>query len=252
MKIRENVVKSRLKAGKVVTVIEGYHSAEIVDFLGPLGFDGVWVENEHGHLSLYEIQNITRSCDLWGMTSLIRVNKADYGLIYRTLDQGAQGVIVPHVNTAVEATEVVRASRYAPEGERGMYQSRQANGIDPVDYFEAANDETLVVVMIEDIIAVENLPELLEVEGVDVFFVAHGDLSASMGLTGQVEHPDVKNMVKCAITQITDAGRTAGGLSTTENVRYMVDLGASFLMTGWPSWVTEGGSRYLRAVEEAT
>ena len=87
MKIRENVVKSRLKAGKVVTVIEGYHSAEIVDFLGPLGFDGVWVENEHGHLSLYEIQNITRSCDLLGMTSLILVNNSDYGLIYRSLDQ---------------------------------------------------------------------------------------------------------------------------------------------------------------------
>ena len=121
-----NRIKRKLERGEIVNVIEGFHTAEIVDFLGPMGFDGVWVETEHGAIDFREIQNITRSCDLWGMTSLIRVNRVDYGLIYRTLDQGAQGVIVPHVDTAEQAREVVRAARYAPIGARGMYESRQA------------------------------------------------------------------------------------------------------------------------------
>ena len=101
--LRENGIKRKLERGEIVNVVEGFHTAEIVDFLGPMGFDGVWVETEHGAIDFREIQNITRSCDLWGMTSLIRVNRVDYGLIYRSLDQGAQGVIVPHVDTAEQA-----------------------------------------------------------------------------------------------------------------------------------------------------
>ena len=179
--LRENRIKRKLERGEIVSVVEGFHTAEIVDFLGPMGFDGVWVETEHGAIDFREIQNITRSCDLWGMTSLIRVNRVDYGLIYRTLDQGAQGIIVPHVDTAEQAREVVRAARYAPIGERGMYESRQAYGLDSKQYFQSANRETLVVVMIEDILAVENLPEILTVDDIDVFFVAPSDLGAEYG-----------------------------------------------------------------------
>ncbi len=249
--LRENRIKKKLERGEVVTVLEGYHTAEIVDFIGPLGFDGVWVETEHGAIDFREIQNITRACDLWGMTSLIRVNRVDYGLIYRTLDQGAQGIIVPHVDTAEQAREVVRAARYGPIGARGMSGNRQAHGLDPVEYFRKANDETLVVVMIEDIIAVENLPEILKVDDIDVFFVAPSDLAQSMGLVGQIDHPKVKETVSDTVKRIADAGRTPGAIAWESTADEIVGAGARFLMTSWLPYITDGASAYLKAVEQA-
>lgn len=250
--LRENRIKRKLERGEVVSVVEGMHTAEIVDFLGPMGFDGVWVETEHGAIDFREIQNITRSCDLWGMTSLIRVNRVDYGLIYRSLDQGAQGVIVPHVDTAEQAREVVRASRYGPIGARGMYESRQAYGIGSEEYFKQANQETLVVVMIEDILAVENLPEILAVDHIDVFFVAPSDLAQSMGLVGQIDHPKVKQTISDAVSRIAESGRTAGAIAWASTAEEVVEAGARFLMTSWLAYLTEGSKTYLDAVRRAT
>ncbi len=249
--IRENRIKRKLDRGEVVSVIEGFHTAEIVDFLGPMGFDGVWVETEHGAIDFREIQNITRSCDLWGMTSLIRVNRVDYGLIYRSLDQGAQGVIVPHVDTAEQAKEVVRASLYGPIGARGMYESRQAFGIGSEEYFRSANQETLVVVMIEDILAIENLPEILAVDHIDVFFVAPSDLAQSMGLVGQINHPRVRQTIFDAVSCISDAGRTAGTIAWASTAEEVVEAGARFLMTSWLAYLAEGSKTYLNAVQRA-
>jgi 2-keto-3-deoxy-L-rhamnonate aldolase RhmA len=250
--LRENRIKKKLERGEVATVLEGYHTAEIVDFLGPLGFDGMWVETEHGAIDFRDIQHITRACDLWGMTSLIRVNRVDYGLIYRTLDQGAQGVIVPHVDTAEQAREVVRAARFGPIGARGMSGNRQAHGLDPLEYLRKANDETLVVVMIEDIVAVENLTEILQVDHIDVFFVAPADLSQSMGLVGQINHPRVKQTVSDTVRRIADAGRTAGAIAWESTADEIVGAGARFLMTNWLPYVTDGARAYLEAVERAS
>ena len=88
-------------------ILGGDNSASMVDPLGPLGFDGAWIEGEHGAVDFADIPDITRACDLWGMTSEARVNANLPGVIYRTLDVGAQGVAVPHVNTADEARAVV-------------------------------------------------------------------------------------------------------------------------------------------------
>jgi 2-keto-3-deoxy-L-rhamnonate aldolase RhmA len=249
--LRENRIKRKVERGEIVNVFEGFHTAEIVDFLGPMGFDGVWVETEHGAIDFREIQNITRSCDLWGMTSLIRVNRVDYGLIYRTLDQGAQGIIVPHVDTAEQAREVVRAARYAPIGERGMYESRQAYGLDSLQYFRSANRETLVVVMIEDIQAIENLPEILAVDHIDVFFVAPSDLAQSMGLIGQIDHPRVKQTISDAVARISAAGRTAGAIAWASTAEEVVEAGARFLMTSWLPYLSAGAKTYLEAVQRA-
>ena len=109
------------------------------------------------------------------------------GVIYRTLDVGAQGVVVPHVDTAEQAREVVDAGKFAPIGHRGNYGGRQSFGVE--DYLTTANDETLLVVLIEDVVAIENLDEILTVDHIDCFFVAPGDLSQSMGLPGGMNNP---------------------------------------------------------------
>ena len=184
------------------------------------------------------------------MTSVVRVNLNVAGVIYRTYDVGAQGVVVPHVNTADEARAVVDAAKFGPIGSRGSYTSRQGIGV--ADYVARANDETLLVVLIEDIVAVNNLPEILAVDHIDSFFVAPSDLAQSMGYPGQPTHPEVLATVDSAIAQITEAGRVAGALVNDATVEAYIAKGARFLMTGWPAWVTSGARAFLEKVSSAS
>jgi 4-hydroxy-2-oxoheptanedioate aldolase len=247
--LRQNKIKHMLQRGEVASIISGHTTPDIIDFLGPLGFDGVWIEGEHGPLDFADIPDMSRACDIWGMTSIVRVNLNIPGVIYRTLDVGAQGVVIPHVNTADEARAVVDASKFGPIGSRGSYTSRQGYGVD--DYVNKANDETLVVILIEDIVAVNNLADIVKVDNIDVFFVAPGDLAQSMGHVGNVGHPEVQSTVKRSIDQITSAGRVAGALSNDSNVEALIQNGARFLMTGWQAWAASGARAYLEKTAAA-
>jgi 4-hydroxy-2-oxoheptanedioate aldolase len=248
-KLRENRAKHKLARGEVVTLVMGFNTADVIDFLGPLGFDSILLEGEHGPVDFADIPDLTRACDLWGMTSVARVNLNVPGVLYRTLDVGAQGIMVPHVNTAEEARAAVEAIKFAPIGARGMYTNRQGYGVG--DYLARANDETLLTVLIEDIVAIRNLPEILEVDRVDVFYVAPGDLAQSMGYIGQTDHPEVKAIVDKAISQIVGAGRVAGALVNDSTVEHYVKLGARFLGNSWTSWLASGARSYLRKVAAA-
>src|SRR5499425_1872023 len=198
MSIRPNRVKQRLAAGQVATILAGTNDPDLIDQLGPLGADGIWLEGEHGGVDFADLGNLTRACDIWGKTSVVRVMDNDYATIYRTLDRGAQGIVVPHVNTRAEAQAVVEAGKFAPLGKRGMFTSRQGFGVE--DYFKTANDQSLLIVLIEDIVKVDNL---------DVFFVAPSDLATSMGHIGEMGHPEVQRTIDRAIGKIVEAGRTA-------------------------------------------
>jgi len=248
--MRENRAKHKLERGEVVIALSGHNSSHVIDSLGPLGFDAIWIEGEHGPVDFADIPDLTRACDLWGMTSVVRVNQNNPGVIYRTLDVGAQGVVIPHVNTAEEARAVVDATKFHPIGHRGMFGSRQGYG-DP-DYIHKANDETLVVVLIEDIVAVNNLAEILAVDNIDVFFVAPSDLAQSMGILGGANHPDVLATIDKAIEQIIGAGRTAGALVADDSVEGYIQKGVRFMMTGWPAWVTSGGKAFQGKVANAS
>ena len=216
MEIRTNRVKQKLADGDLAYVISGLTNADDIDIFGPNGYDGVWLEGEHGNVDAAQIGDLTRACDLWGMTSLIRVNRNDQGLIYRTLDCGAMGIAVPHVNTKAEAQNVVDGAKFAPIGYRGMFTSRQGYGVD--NYFDVANSQTLVVVLIEDIVAINNLDDILTVDHIDVFFVAPSDLATSMGHIGNINHPDVQNTIDAALARIQAAGRVAGTLTMDDTV----------------------------------
>lgn len=249
--IRRNRVKHKLEEGGVATIIAGQMTPDIIDFLGPMGFDGVWIEAEHGPTDFADIPDLTRACDLWGLSSVIRVNLNLPGIIYRTLDVGAQGIVVPHVNTAEEARDVVRGAKFHPIGERGSYTSRQGIGVE--DFHAKANDESLVVILIEDIVAVNNLSQILEVDDIDVFFVANGDLAQSMGFPGQgATHPEVLATADGAISQITAAGKVAGTVSNDSTVESYIEKGARFLMNPWTPWVNLGSQAYLEKVDRAS
>ena len=158
--IRVNTAKEKLARGELVTGVMGNMSSEIIDFLGPLGFDVAWIECEHGTVSWEQISDMTRACDLWGLSSITRVNSNDAGLITRTLDRGSMGIVVPHVNDRDSAEAAMKASKFSPIGYRGMFPGRQAYGVS--DYFHRANDQTMVTVLLEEVEALHNLDEILD------------------------------------------------------------------------------------------
>ncbi|PYM18965.1 MAG: hypothetical protein DMD78_26090 [Candidatus Rokuibacteriota bacterium] len=238
MDIRPNRVKQALAAGKVATILSGTNDPDLIDQLGTLDVDGIWLEGEHGGVDYADLGNLTRACDLWGKTSVVRVMDNDYATIYRTLDRGAQGICVPHVNTRAEAEAVVESAKFSPLGKRGMFTSRQGFGV--ADYLKTANDQSLLIVLIEDIVAVKALDEILKVDHIDVFFVAPNDLATSMGHIGNMGHPDVQKTIDGALSRIVQAGRTAGMLVNTANVERYTRLGVRALMTSFFPWVQSG------------
>ena len=238
MSIRPNRVKEKLAASQVATVLSGTNDPDLIDQLGTLDVDGIWLEGEHGGVDYADLGNLTRACDLWGKTSIVRVMDNDYATIYRTLDRGAQGIVVPHVNSRAEAEAVVEAGKFAPLGKRGMFTSRQGFGVS--DYFKTANDQSLLIVLIEDIAAIPRLDEIVKVDHIDVFFVAPNDLATSMGHIGQMGHPDVQATVDRAIATIVGAGRVAGTLVNAGNVERYTRLGVRAVMTSFFPWIQAG------------
>ena len=238
MNIRPNRVKQKLAAGQVATILSGTNDPDLIDQLGTLDVDGIWLEGEHGGVDYADLGNLTRACDLWGKTSVVRVMDNDYATIYRTLDRGAQGIVVPHVNTRAEAEAVVAGGKFAPLGKRGMFTSRQGFGVG--DYLKTANDQSLLIVLIEDIAAVRNLDEILKVDHIDVFFVAPNDLATSMGHIGNMGQPDVQQTVDGAIKKIVQSGRAAGTLVNAGHVERYTRMGVRVAMSSFFPWIQAG------------
>ena len=245
MNIRKNKIKHKLSNGDIATAVMTPMpiTADLIEYMGPYGFDGVWIETEHAAIDFADIPDMTRAADLWNMTSIVRLNLNLPGVIYRTLDVGAQAIVMPHVDTKLQAEEVVKAAKFYPLGARGNYTSRQGIGVE--NFAQKANDETMIVVLIEDILAVNNLKEILEVDHIDVFYVAPGDLAQSMGLLGQPNHPEVLKTVDKALTQIQDAGRVAGTLVNDARVESYLEKGVKFVTTAIAPWLEKGAKDFL-------
>ena len=245
--MRGNRVKEKLNKGDVAIAVGGHsNTGDTIDFLGPMGFDGIWLEGEHGSMSWSQIGDLSRACDLWGMASVARLHLNDPGVITRTLDLGVNGIVVPHVSTRAEAERVVESAFFAPVGRRGIFSGRRSYG--GSDFFGEANLETLVIVLIEEIRAVENLAEILSVDHIDVFFVAPGDLAQTMGMVGKHRDPKVEAVVEGAIRQIVASGRTAGALGYEDKLQDYFDLGVRFFLTSYNAWLQEGARSYLDKV----
>ena len=251
MNLRPNRAKEKLNAGEVAIVVGGLNSPDDIDAFGPTAnandIAGVWLEGEHGGVDASTLGNLTRACDLWGLTPVCRINENSQGLIYRTLDCGAQGIVVPHVNTAAEARNVVDGGKFPPIGKRGAYTSRQGHGV--ANYMQIADDYSLLVILIEDIIAYQNLDEILEVDNIDVFFVAPSDFAASMGHTGDIGHPEVVETMNDAFRRIEAAGRNSGATCAEAEIPRYLDLGAKFLLTSIGPWLSQGAASFMNKVK---
>ena len=243
---KRNTLKRKLEEGAIGTIANGPNNSNMCDLIGQFGFDAAFVDFEHGGVSWSELSDISRACELWDMASVVRVNTLEPSLILRTLDLGASSIMVPHIITVEDAEIAAKSCRYPPLGIRGVAGSRRAYGVD--NYFDVANQEVQCIALIEDHEAVMNLPKLVKVSGIDVFYVAPSDMAASMGKTGNASDHLVQKTIKNAIQIIVDSGNIAGTLVNEGNMEYFIDLGARCLGIPWPLLLEDASKRFFETL----
>ncbi len=232
--MRQNAVKRKLATGETVLgLFLGSDSPDLVEIFAYAGLDFVMIDGEHGSIDPHHAENLVRAAEATGITPLARVTQQTRQTILRFLDTGVQGVMVPWCQTAAEARDAVQAVKYYPEGNRGLAGARAAEfGVRTSlpDYVAQANAETMVIAQIETIQTLDALPEMLQVPGIDVFFIGPTDLSQSMGYPGCTHEPAVQAVIERAIAQILAAGRHAGIQNRdAEDLKRNRDQGVQFL-----------------------
>lgn len=186
-------VKRKLEAGEIVFgSFVKLDAPAIVELYGIAGFDFVILDAEHGCYTHAGLENMIRTCERMGMSSVVRTPDAGEANILHVLDSGASGIQVPSLKSAAEVREVIRKAKYWPLGERGSARACRAAAYGTLpDYEQRANRETLVSVHVENKEMVEDIEALCAVDELDVLFIGPGDLSASLGHPGDAAHPDV-------------------------------------------------------------
>lgn len=233
-------------AGVGITVAD----EQLVEVAALAGFGHVMIDGEHGHIGVRECESLVRAAEAAGITPLARVpdNRPEH--ILRFLDTGVQGVIVPHVSTADDARRAVSSARYYPEGQRGLAGVRSAQfGLagSLTDYAAEANREVLVIALIEHVEALNNLPEILAVEGLDAVTIGPADLSQSMGYPGERNRPDVSKAIDEIIRQAVAAGVPVGlNCPTGADVREAYAKGVRIFSTSPWSLLAGAMGDYLR------
>ena len=217
-------VKQKLARGEPATmVLVNYPSPALVEQLGRLGFDIAFIDCEKGPATEERIEEMCRGARASGIAAIVRPWSSDAGLISRYLDLGADGVMVAGIEEVAAARALVEAVRYARWK----------------DF-----DDKLVIAMIESPRAIDNLPALLGVEGIDVWFIGPNDLAHRMGYPGRADRPEVRDAVLRAIGTIASAGQVAGTVVAPDTMAAMRAAGARLLLTRTTDLLAGGASAF--------
>ena len=215
MTLKQKLKNKELILGSWITL----GNTSIAEILANAGYDWLVVDLEHTTISFEQVGELIRTIELSGVSPLVRLTRNDANQIKRVMDAGAQGIVVPMVRSDMDAKKAVAATRYPPIGSRGVGLARaQSYGASFKKYLSWQSDfddGPVVVVQIEDIDAVNNLKEILSVEGVDAFFIGPYDLSCSMGIPGEFERPKFRETIE-KIIEIGKEMNTVSGLHVVE------------------------------------
>ncbi|MEN4949780.1 4-hydroxy-2-oxoheptanedioate aldolase [Pseudomonas proteolytica] len=244
-----NRFKQRLNSGDAqIGLWLGLADAYCAELAANAGFDWLLIDGEHAPNDLRGMLGQLQAVAPYASEAVIRPVIGDTALIKQVLDIGAQTLLVPMVESAAQARELVRAMRYPPQGIRGvgsaLARASRWNSID--GYLDQADAQMCLLVQIESLQGLANLDAIAAVEGVDGVFIGPADLSASMGHRGNPGHPDVQAAIEDAIARIRQAGKAAGILSADEKLaRRYIELGAGFVAVGVDTTVLMRGLQGL-------
>ncbi len=211
----DNKLKKKLAAGQNVIgcIVQGALPA-LVEIAGLTGFDFVFIDAEHGPLSEGDCEELIRAAEARDIVPLVRVRENNAGLILRYLDAGAMGIILPGLKNKAEAEAAVRAVKYYPRGERGLSGTRSSNfGLGSMkEYVQYANEQTMVLTIIENPEAVANMAEILSVDGLDAAIIGTSDLAQSLGFPGEGNRPEVQAAFDRAVAGGLPTGKAIGAV----------------------------------------
>ena len=232
MQLREALKQRQLTLGGWIQI--GHPAC--AEVFARAGLDWVCVDLEHGAIDLETLANMFRALDALRCTPVARLPVNDPVWIHRVLDAGARGLIIPMVKTAAEAEAAVCEAKYPPRGVRGFGYSRaNMHGMDFDRYIKTANDDIAMVMQIEHKDALANLDAILAVPDVDALFIGPLDLSGSMGITGQLQHPDMVAALATYRSACAAHGTTAGThivRPTAESIATAIDEGYTLIALG--------------------
>ena len=233
--MKKNFVKEKITDGiPVFGTWNTLGSPMVTEVMARAGFDFIIIDFEHGSFSISEVHNYVNACERYSCSPIVRVpGKFDW-MIQQVLDQGAHGVILPGIETSQDVRDFVEAVKFKPQGHRGFTPHTKAGGFTNINaetYPQEANDLTLVGVIIESVVALDNLDSILEVEGLDIVYFGAYDLSLELSSPGDVFGKELIEMISSGIKKTTEAGKYPGGFvpQSVEKVIFIMDLGIRFI-----------------------
>jgi 4-hydroxy-2-oxoheptanedioate aldolase len=249
--MHQNRFKSALKARQPqIGLWMSLANAYTAELCATAGFDWLLIDGEHGPNDVRSMLAQLQAVAAYPGHAVMRAVSADAALVKQLLDIGAQTLLIPMIDDAGQARRMVAATRYAPEGMRGVgsFVARVSRWGQETDYLDHANQEVCLLVQAETRTALDNLDAICAVDGVDGVFIGPADLAASLGHRGDPGHPEVLTAIDDAIRRIVASGKAAGILNTDQTLaRHYLALGCTFVAVGLDVGVLASGVRKLRA-----
>ena len=253
--MQKNKLKEKLAANlPTIGPFIAFPNPAMVEVLGWLGFDFVIIDCEHGPAGYETTENMIRAAELSGTTPMVRIGMNSAQHIQRYLEAGAQGVLIPLINTGADAKSVIDAVRYPPVGKRGAFAGRSSMyGVQSLsDYVKEANEEVLIGLQIETPEGLINQDEIINTNGADIIFLGPGDLSLNMGHPGEMEHPDVINVIDGLVKKTLAAGKHAGTLGNhPEHAKFWHSKGVNWIVSSSTRLFMAGAGDYLKGTRKA-
>lgn len=231
-------LRDKIRSGRpIISAMMRFPDAGVAELLAALGFDVVVIDNEHMPFNDETIVEITRACALHGVPTMIRPTDHNGRQIGRLLDMGVKGILSAHVETAAEARAIVNAVKYPPFGTRGMMPISRASGfgleVATEVYAAQSNEETLVICMCESRRGVENIDEILKVDGVDGIAIGPSDIANSYGMPGKVTDPKITAIIADLERRIFASGKLVSALcKNREEAERAIATGYGFINAG--------------------
>lgn len=231
---RERLEKGELALGAGVRIARG---VEIAKLMKTAGYDWLFIDLEHGSMTLDGAAQISIAALDTGIAPIVRVPAGEFSMATRALDNGAMGIVVPHVNSADEARIAVEKLKFPPLGHRsiaGGSPQLDFQSIKTTEFVETLNVATLIVAMLESPAAIEQADEIAAVSGVDVLLIGTNDLCAEMGLHGQFSHPRIEDAYRKVIAACRKSNKWLGmgGIYAEDIMQHYIESGARFILSG--------------------
>ena len=244
--------RQRLRNGELLLgqLLLEFLTPGIGPMLDSCGLDFVIFDMEHGRCDIGLLEGMIASCRGSGIVAMGRVPDLHFAPLSRILDVGARGVMIPRVETRQQTEEIVRQLKYAPQGRRGVALGIAHDLYRPggADFFDRANQETTVIIQLETVRAFENLDAIVSVPGVDVAWIGHYDLTVSMGIPGQFDHPRLVSAMNDLVRACRKYGVTPGFLPPDqESAAHWIAEGYRMISLGSDISVFLDGIRKFRA-----